>query len=140
MLGRELLHGFGRKHFRKMLFRRGAARYPVRHEHESLETAGTWLRARNGYIHLNYPTVADYLRKTNYYTDKDVERAELPARAPSIRTGVVDTIRPMYLYYVKWRGYRDGWVGFVDAGMRCVYQFTYWAKLRERWERERGHG
>ena len=29
-------------------------------------------------------------------------------------------------------------VGFVDAGMRAFYQFVYWAKLRDRLEREQG--
>jgi glycosyltransferase involved in cell wall biosynthesis len=136
ILGRELSHGFGRKHFRKMMFRRGKARYPVRSEHESLETSGTWLRTQHGYLHLNYASVAHYLEKMNYYTDRDVERAELPSEAPSLSDGVRETLRAFYLYNLKWRGYRDGWIGFLDAGMRAFYQFTYWAKLRERWERE----
>ena len=33
VLGRELDHGFGRKHYRKLMFRRGLARYRVEHEH-----------------------------------------------------------------------------------------------------------
>jgi glycosyltransferase involved in cell wall biosynthesis len=137
-LGRELEHGFGRKHFRKMMFRRGSARYPVRSEHESLETSGTWLRSEHPYLHLNYPRVADYLEKTNYYTGKDVERVVLPDRPPTTWDGARETLRAFYLYYLKWRGYKDGWVGFLDAAMRSFYQLVYWAKLRERWERERG--
>jgi glycosyltransferase involved in cell wall biosynthesis len=138
VLGRELHHGFGRKHYRKILFRRGTARYPVRHEHEDLETDGRWKRGRHGYIHLNYNTVADYLRKTSYYTDRDVERVLLPKEAPRQADAFREVARAFYLYYLKYRGYRDGWLGLLDAGMRGVYQFVYWAKLRERWERERG--
>lgn len=137
VLGRELTHGAGRRHYRKMLFRRGAARYPVRHEHEELETSGTWLRARHGYLHYNYASVAEYLEKTNYYTDEDVPRATLPARPPGAGKALLEAARAFYLYVLKWRGYRDGWVGILDGGMRAVYQFTYWMKLRERWERER---
>lgn len=135
ILGKELEHGIGRKHYRKVLFRRGRARYLVRHDHEDLETSGTWLRGRNGYLHYNYTQVRQYLEKTNYYTDNDSARAPLD-RQPRLIDAIRDTARPFYLYYLKWRGYRDGWVGFVDAGMRSVYQFVYWAKLRERWERE----
>jgi glycosyltransferase involved in cell wall biosynthesis len=135
ILGTELRNGFGRKHHRKVLFRRGHARYLVRHDHEDLETSGTWLRGRNGYLHYNYTHVRQYLEKMNYYTDNDSARARLD-REPRLIDAALDTARPFYLYYLKWRGYRDGWAGFVDAGMRSVYQFVYWAKLRERWERE----
>lgn len=138
VLGRELKHGFGRKHFRKLMFRRGEARYPVKHEHEDLETSGVWRRGRHGYLHFNYGSVRDYLVKMNYYTDNDSQRASLPEKVPSIGGAVREAARAFYLYYLKYRGFRDGWVGFLDAGMRGVYQFVYWAKLRERWERERG--
>jgi glycosyltransferase involved in cell wall biosynthesis len=135
-LGRELRHGFGRRHFRKMMFRRGMARYPVKAEHEDLETTGPWLRLRQGYLHDNYRSVAHYLEKTNYYTDRDVERADLPDRRPRELRCLIEVARAFYMYYLKLRGYRDGWVGFVDAAMRANYQFVQWAKLRERWERE----
>lgn len=138
ILGRELKHGFGRKHYRPMLFRRGSARYPVRSEHEALQTTGVWLRARNSYLHYNYATVGDYLRKIDYYTDRDVERLPTGGGAPRLRSAIVEPLRAFYLYYLKWHGYRDGWIGFVDASMRAVYQFVQWAKTRERWEVERG--
>lgn len=137
ILGRELRHGFGKRHFRKMLFRRGAARYPVHHEHEDLATSGVWARLQHGYLHHNYETVGQYLEKANYYTDRDIERAAMPDRAPHAVAAVIAVARQFYLYYLKDQGFRDGWVGFVDAGMRAHYQFLYWAKLRERWERER---
>jgi GT2 family glycosyltransferase len=136
ILGRELRHGFGRKHYRKMMCRRGAARYPVRSEHEDLEASGVWIRSHHGYLHYNYANVAQYLEKMNYYTDRDVERARLPANKPSGLEPVRESARAFYLYFLKWRGFREGWVGFVDACMRAIYQFVYWAKLRERWERE----
>lgn len=140
VLGRELHHGFGRKHYRKIMFRRGAARYPVRHEHEDLESDGTWARGRNGYIHLNYNAVDEYLQKTSYYTEQDVARVTLPEKAPRQADAFRESARAFYLYYLKYRGYKDGWLGLLDAGMRSVYQFVYWGKLRERWERERGTG
>ena len=136
MLGRELKHGFGRKHYRKMLFRRGTARYPARQYHEAFETSGVWQRAKHGYVHDNYRSVSEYLRKIDFYTTGDVERiGDLPGTPPAAYSGAVAGLRAFYLYFLKWRGYRDGWVGLVDASMRGVYQFVFWAKLRERFER-----
>jgi glycosyltransferase involved in cell wall biosynthesis len=136
ILGHELRYGFGRRHYRRMMFRKGSARYPVRSEHEDLITSGVWRRMRHGYLHLNYATVGQYLSKTDYYTDRDLERTDVPERCPSVVTGMTSTARAFYLYYLKYQGVRDGWVGFVDAAMRGVYQLVWWAKLRHRWEQE----
>jgi glycosyltransferase involved in cell wall biosynthesis len=140
VLGRELRWGRGRRHSRKLLFRRGSAHYQVKSEHEDLVSSGEWLESTHGYMHLNYQSVADYLRKTEYYTSRDVDRVDLPARAPGVRQTIKDVARPFYMHYLRGRGYRDGWIGFLDAGMMSVYQFVLWGKLRERWERERGRG
>jgi glycosyltransferase involved in cell wall biosynthesis len=136
ILGRELRHGSGRKHYRPMMWRRGTARYAVRHTHEDLQRSGLWEKSRHGYLHENYSSVGQYLQKMDFWTERDVERASLPARPPTLLMGIRETVRAFYLYYLRLRGYRDGWIGFVDAGMRAFYQFTYWAKLRARWERE----
>lgn len=133
MLGRELRYGFGRQHFRKMMFRRGTARYPVRSEHEDLETSGTWVRTKAGYLHYNYSSVGQYLVKMNYYTDRDLERTAVPESKPSVAGGIKEPLRAFYFYYLKCQGFRDGWVGFVDGSMRAMYQFVTWAKERERW-------
>jgi glycosyltransferase involved in cell wall biosynthesis len=134
ILGRELRHGYATKHYRKMMWRRAAARYAVHDSHEELETSGIWRRSRHGYLHISHPSVSQYLIKTNFWTDQDVVRDNLPTKAPKASHAAGEMVRAFYLYYLKRRGYRDGWVGLVDAGMRAFYQFTYWAKLRERWE------
>jgi glycosyltransferase involved in cell wall biosynthesis len=142
ILGRELKHGYGRKHYRKMMWLRSAARYRVQESHEDLETSGIWRQSRHGYLHLSHPSVSQYLTKTNFWTDQDVVRDRLPSKAPGPGRAAWETARAFYLYYLKKRGYRDGWIGLVDAGMRAFYQFTYWAKLRERWQQQQAdaHG
>jgi glycosyltransferase involved in cell wall biosynthesis len=135
-LGKEMRFGFGHRHYRKMMFRNGTASYAVRHEHEDLQSYGNWQRLSHGYLHYNYSDVSQYLHKMDYYTTKDVNRAELPLRAPHPARGAVDGLRSFYLNYLKRQGFRDGWVGFVDAAMRAVYYLVYSSKLRERWEQE----
>ncbi len=138
VLGHVLRHGRGAgPPVRDMMFRTGQARYAVRSEHESLQRSGRWEHLEGYYVHLNYVRVADYLEKTNYYTTKDVDRAELPARRPPLRAAYVEVARAFYQYYLKRRGFRDGWPGLVDAGMMAVYQFVQWAKLVERWDEQR---
>lgn len=139
MLGHELRHGFGRRHHRRILFRKGTARYEVKREHEDLSFDGEWATAKHGYIHLNYRSVGHYLAKMDYYISKDLEREQLPARLPSASRGVITTTRAFYLYYMKYQGFRDGWPGLLDASMRAIYQWVAYAKLRERWEAEH-HG
>lgn len=133
ILGHVLKYGRARDPYRKMMFRTGSAHYAVQSEHEELSTCGRWVRLRHPYVHLNYVHVDQYLIKTNYYTTRDVERMELADEAPAIREGIVATLRAFYLYYLKKQGFRDGWPGFIDAGMMAIYQFVQWAKLTERW-------
>ena len=134
VLGHELTHGFGRHHHRKLLFRRGTARYPVAYEHEDLASAGAWKDTQHGYIHLNYRTVGAYLLKMNYYIDRDLERSPVPLQPPSTWRGILEAARAFYLYYLKHQGFRDGRVGLLDASMRAVYQWVTWAKRYERWK------
>lgn len=135
ILGRELRHGFGRRHHRRILFRPGVARYAVAREHEDLEWTGHWEETEHGYVHLNYRSVAHYLQKMDYYIEKDLDRTELPETTPSAWRGILEAARAFYYYYLKLQGFRDGWVGLLDASMRAIYQWVAYAKLRERWER-----
>lgn len=139
ILGKRLRYGGGRPSHRKMMFRRGAARYAVEHEHEDLTTSGIWHQLEHPYWHYNYNSVSDYLRKMDYYTQRDVERRALPSRKPRQRRAVFEATRAFYFYYLKLQGFRDGWIGLLDAAMRSIYQFVFWAKLMERWEASSGH-
>jgi glycosyltransferase involved in cell wall biosynthesis len=136
-LGVELKHGYGRRHYKQRMFRRGTARYRVESEHEPLVTSGKWVRLNHGFLHENYRSVSQFLQKIDYYTDRDAERTPPADAPPRQRDALIEPARMFYLYYLKYRGYRDGWVGLVDAGMRAVYQFVQWAKLRRRWELHR---
>lgn len=133
VLGRPMRHGAGLGTYRKMMFRRGRAHYEVRHEHEDLTTSGEWRRLVGCYQHLNYRSVSEYLRKMDYYTSRDVERI-VPRSRPAARKAVLEAARAFYLYYFKKQGFRDGWIGLLDAVMRAIYQFVYRAKLLEKWE------
>jgi glycosyltransferase involved in cell wall biosynthesis len=140
IMGRELRHGWARRHHRQMLFRRGAARYPLRTEHDALESQGRWLQAEHGYLHLNYDSPEEFLRKVRLYIERDVPRAELPARRPTLWRAPFEFVRAFYFYYVKLQGFRDGRVGLTDASLRARYRFAEQLALRRRFDEERGQG
>lgn len=130
ILGHWLRRGRGLNSRREMLFRTGAVRYTVQSEHESLPTDASWREMQGHYIHLNYQSVSQYLRKTDYYTTRDAERLA-PNEAPSLARGLIEPARAFYFHYLKRRGFLDGWIGLLDAGMMATYQFVQWAKQRE---------
>ena len=82
--GRRLRHGFGDQ-FRTTLFKKGSASYQVRSEHEHLQVTGPVGRLTGHYEHFTNPTVSTWIQKTNYYTDKDVERLSDPCTIPAWR-------------------------------------------------------
>lgn len=131
IMGRPLRHGRGRARFRKMLFRTGQARYLLEHEHEDLVSEGRWIRLVHPYVHLNYASVSEFLTKMDYYTARDVERVQLEGPPPSLARGAIEVARALWRTLGRERAYRDGYVGVLDAGMSAVYQFVYWAKVRE---------
>lgn len=131
LLGHRVANGRARGVTRKMLFKRGTARYEVRSEHEDITVTGTCAAMKQSYLHFNYDSVSHYLQKMDYYTSRDVER--MPCiRQPDIRRAVVEAIRNFIYLYVRLTGWRDGWIGFIDAGMRAIYIFVqeakYWHK------------
>lgn len=134
VLGHVLRHGRGAGAYRDMMFRTGSAHYAVEREHEELTSAGRWVHARGDYVHMNYGTVSEYLAKMDYYTSRDVERRAVSRTRPPIRLAFLEVARAFYLYYLKRQGFRDGWPGFVDAGMMAAYQFVQWAKVVEHWD------
>jgi hypothetical protein len=74
----------------------------------------------------------------DYYIEKDLDRTQLPEAVPAAWRGILEAARAFYYYYLKLCGFRDGWLGLLDASMRAIYQWVAYAKLRERWERAHG--
>jgi len=139
MFGRPMRWGPGvpERTLRKCMFRRGTARYECRAEHEEI-TAPDGLGVLEGcYHHYTNATAAEIIAKFDYYTDRDVERMD-PALIPrpSARRVLYRAARMFLLYYLQWRGYRDGLLGLFSSLFRGpVYVIIEEAKLWEAWSR-----
>jgi glycosyltransferase involved in cell wall biosynthesis len=144
LCGHPIHHGMAwEQPVRKTLFRRGTLRYKVRSEHEDLTPAvDRPLRRgllRHPYHHFSTPDISTFWRKLDYYTDKDYERADLSGwrRTPVWRL-LLSVARGFFRQYVRERGYRDGFAGFILCAMnqmnRLLYEFKGWerqGRLRE---------
>jgi glycosyltransferase involved in cell wall biosynthesis len=122
--------------FRKLLFRKGTARYEVKSEHEDISASGPFGWLTNPYDHYSMPTVSAWVAKMNYYTDRDVERKtpeECAAVRFALRPFLWRFLRDVVSRYVRRQGYRDGAHGLSACFLHAVYPAVEAIKT---WERE----
>jgi glycosyltransferase involved in cell wall biosynthesis len=131
--GKEWI-GYG---FRRILFRKGTARYECKREHEDLQTTGSYGALRGHYDHFSHRTVSEWIRKMNYYTDKDVERMDVLApdfRPPKPGKTLVALVKIFFGLYVRRQGYKDGIHGFTTCALNTLYVLVERCKVWEkRW-------
>jgi glycosyltransferase involved in cell wall biosynthesis len=122
--------------FRKILFRKGTARYPVKSEHEDISAAGPYGWLEHPYDHYSMPTVSAWVAKMNYYTDRDVER-KTPQECAAVRFAprpfLWRFLRDFMSLYLRRQGYRDGAHGLAACFLHAVYPAVETIKT---WERQ----
>ena len=82
------------------------------------------------FVHLADETIADLLRKTNAYTDNEIEKRASKNYGLGALLG-----RPAWRFfrnYILKLGFRDGLPGLVRAGMDAFYPFVLVAKMIEK--------
>jgi glycosyltransferase involved in cell wall biosynthesis len=134
--GMRLRHGFGDQ-WRTTIFKKGTAHYAVRSEHEGLTTTGPAGKLRGHYDHFTNPTLSAWVAKTNYYTDKDLERDG--NRKPVPRWKVFLNMLRYFrgAYFGKGRLRKDGYLGFVVALCAAFSMVLMEFKIWEKYEKAR---
>lgn len=133
LFGKWIRHGLWWPDKQLRLFRRGKGKFPCMHVHEYLEVDGPTDSLREPYIHNNYESVSQFLRKMDtLYTESEVEkllrtRYQL-AWYDAIRFPASDFIK---IYFAQ-GGYKDGLHGLVLAFLQAFYSFVVFAKVWER--------
>ena len=82
------------------------------------------------FIHLADETIADLVRKTDAYTDGEMQKRASKHYGAGALIG-----RPAWRFfrnYILKLGFRDGLPGLVRAGMDALYQFVLVAKMIEK--------
>jgi glycosyltransferase involved in cell wall biosynthesis len=87
---------------------------------------------RTPLIHYAHRTIADYVRKTNRYTDGEVRGEQLRQIVYRPRFLVTKMVKNFRKTYWKQRGALDGMHGLVFCGLMAFYKFLLYAKCWER--------
>ena len=141
LFGHVIEHGPHLNTWRKHMFRRGTARYKVQYEHEDIEALPEYGYLEGYYDHYNYETISQWMQKTDYYTERDMERIIAdPARHQELQPGrpwqvLWQIAKEFVRLYWRERGYKDGLAGFYLCGLKVCYQFIWRAKMWEAWEK-----
>lgn len=124
--------GFG---YRKILFKKGSARYECKREHEDMTTTGAYGTLEGHYDHFSHDSVSTFISKMNYYTDRDTERIDdntsRLTNAYAFRMFAVPLLTFLKLYF-QFKGYKDGTHGFVVCALNAWYGFTDRSKAWEK--------
>lgn len=132
-LGRAMRHG-GWYHDSLHFFRKGKARYKGR-IHETLIVDGPIGSLAEEVEHHPFESITQFIERHNRYSSLEAERIReergaLPWR--KVRSQL--TWKPLKLFwkfYVKKRGFREGWVGLVFSVLFAWVHFLNWAKYWE---------
>jgi hypothetical protein len=131
------------------LFRAGRAQYAMRSIHESVAVQGEVGVLRNAIYHIPFPSVEEFVTKTNRYTSREtdlilhqgspgVSGQGLRAAHPSGIRLLWSAIRLFLWSLIKKRGWREGRIGVATSMMFAVYGFLEVLKVWEEAEGRKG--
>jgi glycosyltransferase involved in cell wall biosynthesis len=84
-------------------------------------------------LHFSYLDVAHFVTKMNRYTDVEAAQTTDEPQRGAFWVGR-RCAAEFYARFVRHKGWRAGWRGFVLSVLMAMYQFLVWAKKRERAE------
>ena len=132
IFGKWIQHGIWWPDKQLRLFRRNRGKFPGKHVHESIEVDGPTLTLTQPFIHHNYQSVSQFIRKMDtLYTESEVKNL----LAADYRLNWYDAVRfPMSDFlktYFAQEGYKDGLHGLVLSMLQAFYSFIVFVKLWE---------
>lgn len=115
------------------LFKKGKGRFACKHVHEYLDVDGPTADLNEPYVHYNYTSISQYIRKMDtIYTESEVQKLTAGnyqlAWYDAIRFPLSDFIK---IYFLQ-SGYKDGLHGLVLSVLQAFYSFIVFVKLWER--------
>ena len=104
---------------------------PQRQVHELAELNGPVGYLNEHIVHYNYASLAQFRHKQRNYTNFEAEILHQQGIKAKPWTYLTMPAREFYWRYIKWKGYRDGWLGVQLCILMAWYKFlTYW-RLRQ---------
>ena len=131
-LGQWILHGGWYPDRKVRLFDRRRARWGGINPHDHVYADGATPELDADLLHYTYENMTHHLRTIDFFTEIAArEKDERGKGSPLIGMITRPPGRFVRMYLIK-RGYRDGFAGFVVAGLGALYVFLKYAKLWER--------
>jgi len=139
VLGRWIRHGGWYPDRKVRLFDRRRARWGGTNPHDHVYAQGETVDLDADLLHFTYRDLAHHLRTVDSFTGIAAREKDLRGdRFPLLGMATRPPARFLRMYIAR-RGYRDGFAGFILAGIAALYVFLKYAKLWERRElRARG--
>jgi len=138
-LGRWMRHGGWYPDRQARLFRRGRGRWtsPTLHSRLDLATDGRLGTLRNDFLHYTYPSVREFIRKSDFYSTKEADAILAENRIPRSMVFTLLTAFPIKFAetYIYKGGWRDGMHGFVASVLMATRVFMRYAKV---WQSRNG--
>jgi glycosyltransferase involved in cell wall biosynthesis len=130
--GRWVRHGGLYPDWQLRLFRRGRGRFIERAVHESVRVDGRVERLAGHLEHRSYRDVGDFLARADRYAALAAADAVAQGRRPGARDFVLRPLGRFLSMYVLYRGFLDGWRGFLLASLYAYYVLIRAVKIWER--------
>jgi glycosyltransferase involved in cell wall biosynthesis len=115
------------------LCKRGKARLPQKSVHEQMEVEGTMGMLNGHLLHYNAPTFARYITNANRYTlltAKELRRQGIKLSfLHDLKYLIIKPKLTFLSLYVRHRGYKDGFPGFVFALFSGLHHALSYMKL-----------
>lgn len=133
LFGKWIMHGLWWPDKQLRLFQRNKGKFSGIHVHEYLSVDGPTGELQEPYIHYNYETISQFLRKMDtIYTESEVQK-HISANYQlswydAIRFPVSDFVK---IFFAQ-EGYKDGLHGLVLSLLQAFYSFVVFAKLWEK--------
>lgn len=133
IFGKWISHGFWWPDKQLRLFKRGRGKFPCRYIHEYIKVDGPSGELAHPYVHYNYESVSQYIRKLDRCTTS--ESRELLADGYQFQwsDALVFPTRDFLKIYFSQLAYKDGLHGLALSMLQAFYSFVTFAKI---WERE----
>jgi len=129
-LGKWIRHSGWWPDYTLRLFRKSAGRLEDRAVHEKVVLQGKTGRLDSPFEHYTYPSISDFLRKMDRYSD--LAALEIRKnRRPGIASLILRPLFTSFKMYVLKLGFLDGMHGLLLAGLYGYYTFLKYARAWE---------
>ncbi len=133
LFGKWIMYGLWWPDKQLRLFKRNKGKFPGIHVHEYLSVDGPTGELSEPYIHYNYETISQFLRKMDtIYTESEVQKHISANYQFSWYDAIQFPISDFVKIYFAQQGYKDGLHGLVLSVLQSFYSFIVFAKLWEK--------